>query len=106
MPPAPAVSSKWSGHLSVSASASLMTLPARLIALGTSPVFAEPACSTTPTAPMPLPTRSDWVSDASDFLRISLSAVAQLIRYTAWIRTALIRLAPIASRNSAKSSSV
>ena len=42
VPPAPAVSSSSSGQRSVSASASLITLPARLIALGTSPCFAEP----------------------------------------------------------------
>src|SRR5580704_7620248 len=80
VPPAPAVSSSRSGHLSVSARASLMTLPARLIALGTSPVFAEPGCRTTPTAPIPAPTRNDWRSEVSDFSRISRSSVAELMR--------------------------
>jgi hypothetical protein len=56
----------------------LITTPARLIALPTSLFFAEPGCKTTPTAPIPSPTRNDWINDASDFLRISRSSEAQL----------------------------
>ena len=50
VPPAPAVSSSSSGHVSDSASASLMTAPARLSASSTEPPFlsAEPGCRTTP----------------------------------------------------------
>ena len=40
----------------------------------------------------PSPTRSDWVSEASDLSRISRSSEAQLSRYTAWISTASIAL--------------
>ena len=84
VPPAPAVSSSSSVQLSVSASASLITLPARLIALGTSPVLGrarvqdDADCADTGS-----PTRSDWVSEASDFSRISGSvggAVEQVHR--------------------------
>ena len=90
VPPAPAVSSRCSGQRSVSDSASLITLPARLIALPTSPCLADPGCRTTPAAPIPSPTRSDWISEARDLSRISASSEAQLSRYTAWISTALI----------------
>ena len=46
----------------------------------TSPVLAEPGCSTTPAAPIAWPTRSEWVSEASDFARMSGSSLAQLSR--------------------------
>ncbi len=105
MPPAPAVSSRCRSQPSVSASASLITSPARRIALGTSPFFAEPGWRTTPTAPIPRPTRSDWISEVSDFERISSSSEAQFSRYTAWISTASIGLLSRASRKAAKSSS-
>ena len=41
-------------------------------------VLAEPGCSTTPVAPIASPTRSECVSEASDFSRISGSSEAQL----------------------------
>ena len=65
VPPAPAVSSRCSGQRSVCASASAITGPARPIASLTSPCLADPGCRTTPAAPMPLPTRSDWTSEAA-----------------------------------------
>jgi len=105
VPPAPAVFSRCSSQPSLSASASPIAAPARAIASPTSPDFAEPGCSTTPAAPIACPTRSEFVSDASDFARMSGSSLAQLTRYTAWISTASIGLAAIASRNAATSSS-
>ena len=82
MPPAPAVSSRCSGHFSDSASASAMTSPARSIAASTSPPFfsAEPGCSTTACAPSAAPARSDAISDASVFSRNSASSEAGLSR--------------------------
>ena len=59
VPPAPAVFSRCSAQRSLSASASRMTSPARSIAGATSPVFAEPGCSTTARAPSASPARSD-----------------------------------------------
>ena len=106
VPPAPAVSSRWSSQVPVRESASPITLPARLIAFDTSPCFADPGCSTTPAAPIPSPTSSDWTSDVSDLARISPSSVAGLSRYTAWIRTAPIGVGPIVGLNASKSSSV
>jgi hypothetical protein len=44
------------------------------------PAFAEPGCTTTAVAPIPSPTRSEWVSEASDLARISGSSEAQLTR--------------------------
>ena len=41
----------------------------------TSPVLAEPGCRTTPRAPIASPTRSEWVSEASD-LGADLGVVA------------------------------
>jgi hypothetical protein len=105
VPPAPAVFSRCSSQPSLCDSACAIVSPARAIARGTSPVFAEPACKTTPAAPIPSPTRSECVSEASDLARISRSSLAQLTRYTAWISTAPMLLAAIASRNAAKSSS-
>ncbi len=57
-----------------------MTAPARAIAAPTSPVFAEPGCSTTACAPSAAPARSAAVSARSDFARISASSEAQLRR--------------------------
>ena len=72
--------SRCSGQASLSASASAMTFPARVIARSTSPALAEPACSTTACAPIPSPERSDVVSAASDLRRIERSADAVLSR--------------------------
>ena len=65
---------------SVCASASAMTSPARVIAAPTSPVFAEPGCSTTPWAPSAAPACSDATSERSVLARMSASSVAQLSR--------------------------
>ena len=61
------------GTSSDSASASAITSPARSIAASTAPpsLSAEPGCSTTACAPSAAPARSEVVSDASDFSRIS-----------------------------------
>jgi hypothetical protein len=80
VPPAPAVFSRCSGQRSDSASASAMTSPARVIASPTSPVFADPGCSTTATASSSAPARSELMSDVSVFSRISGSSDAQLSR--------------------------
>ena len=80
MPPVPAVFSRCSGQPSDSASASAMTSPARAIAGATSPVSAEPGCSTTACAPSAAPARSELVSDASVFARMSGSVEAQFSR--------------------------
>ena len=60
----------------------------------------------TPRAPMRSPTRSEWVSEASDLARISASSLAQFNRYTVWITTASIALRAIARRKAAKSCSL
>ena len=105
MPPPPAVFSRCSAQPSLSASASRIVAPARAIASPTSPVFAEPGCSTTPLAPIGAPTRSEWISECSVLARMSGSSLAQLSRYTAWISTASIGLAASASTKAATSSS-
>ena len=111
MPPAPAVFSRCSSQPfppaedALSASARAIVSPARAIAAPTSPCLAEPGCSTTAAAPIAAPTRSECVREASDLARMSGSSLAQLSRYTAWISTASMGLASIASRNAATSSS-
>ena len=57
-----------------------MILAARLIEGPSGSPFWAPGWRTTPAAPIPSPIRSAWVSEASDFLRSSLSLLAQLIR--------------------------
>ena len=93
VPPAPAVFSRCSGQPSVSDSASPITSPARLIALRHVALLGR-------TGMQHHAGRADALADPQrldqgvrDFLaRISRSSEAQLIRYTAWIRTALIRV--------------
>ncbi len=80
VPPVPAVFSRCSGHDSLSASASPKISPARAIAGSTGPLSAEPGCSTTPAAPIASPIRSEWISDVSDFARMSGSSLPQLSR--------------------------
>ncbi len=65
---------------SLSARASRIVSPARAIALWTSPRLAEPGWRITPHAPILVPTRSEWISELSDFARISASSLAQLTR--------------------------
>ena len=80
MPPVPAVFSRCSGQVSLSASACAMTLPARLIAGATLPASALPGCRTTACAPSASPARSEAISEARVLARISLSVVAALSR--------------------------
>ena len=82
-----------------------MTPLARASAGPTSPFSADPGCSTTACAPSAAPARSEPVSDASDFARISGSSDAQLSRYTAWMSSASTFEAAIADLNAATSSS-
>ena len=65
---------------SVSASASPRALPARASALSLAPLSAEPAWSTTPSAPIASPIRRACTSEAIDLRRISRSSLAQLMR--------------------------
>ena len=76
----PAVFSSSTGQLSVSASAAAIAFAARFIDGPSGSPLRAPACRTTPSAPIPSPTRSAWVSEAIDFARISRSLLAQLIR--------------------------
>ena len=83
VPPAPAVSSRCSGQLSDSSSASTITSPARSIAGPTSPpsFSAEPGCSTTPCAPSAAPACSAVVSAVERLvadLRVLGGAVEQV----------------------------
>ncbi len=68
------------GQDSERASASLIRLIARLRAFVRVSSLRAPGWTTTPSAPIPSPTRSAWVSESSDFLRISGSFAAGLIR--------------------------
>ena len=72
--------SRCSGQDSLSASASAMTFPDRVIARFTSPALAEPACSTTACAPIASPERSALVSAVSDLRRSERSEDAVLMR--------------------------
>ena len=78
--PLPAVSSSSSGHESEPLSASTNAEPARSIASACGSPTVEPGCTTTPSAPIASPICRACVKEAIDFLRISLSFVAQLIR--------------------------
>ena len=67
-------------HASDSASTSRTASPMRSIDSSSGSPTVEPGWKTTPSAPIASPTRSAWVSEAIDFLRISGSFVAALIR--------------------------
>ena len=74
------MSSRCSGHPSVSASASAIVAAARSSAGSTGPFKAEPGCSTTQCAPSAVPASSAAISAVSDLPRISGSSEAQLSR--------------------------
>ena len=62
------------GSASDSSSASRSTSPTRSSASSCGSPSGEPGCSTTPAAPIASPSRSAWMSEASDFLRDLLVA--------------------------------
>ena len=95
-----------SGSARSRASASRITFrPASPTAPSGSPLRA-PACRTTPSAPIPSPTASAWVSEASD-LRADLGVVARAVDQVDGVDARSTRPASlaIASRKAAKSSS-
>ena len=79
-PVVPAVFSNRTGQDSLSASASRTSAPDRATASSSGSFLREPAWRTTPSAPIASPSRSAWVSEASDFSLISGSGLAVLIR--------------------------
>ena len=104
MPPAPAVSSSSSGQRSDSPSTWRIASPTRSIDSSSGSPTVDPGWNTTPSAPIASPVRSACESEFSDFLRISPSLDATLIRYTAWITTDSIGPAPMRERNASTSS--
>ena len=80
VPPAPAVFSRCSSQPSLSASASAIVAPARAIAGADVARLGRAGVQHDAAAPIALPTRSEWVSEVSDFARMSGSSLAQLSR--------------------------
>ena len=68
------------GQDSLRASASLISFTARFLALARVSSLSAPGWTTTPSAPIPSPTRSAWVSESRLFRCISRSFAAGLIR--------------------------
>ena len=78
--PAPAVFSRSSRQRSDSPSACRTISPTRGNASSFGSPTVDPGCTTTPSALISSPIRRAWMSDAADFLRISRSFVAGLMR--------------------------
>ena len=79
---------------------------ARFLASARVSCLSAPGCTTTPTAPIPSPTRSAWTSESSDFVRILV--VRRRVDQVDGVDHHRLRPcdAAIASRKAAKSSSV